>query len=57
MMVKKNQNYLKNLRQFQNGLRREDKRTVYDAHVYHLVPKEDEPSVSIMHDWIYLPTA
>ena len=35
----------------------EDKRTVYDACVYHLIPKEDEPSVCMMHDWIYLPSA
>ena len=35
----------------------EDKRTVYDACAYHLIPKEDEPSVCIMHDWIYLPSA
>ena len=24
---------------------------------YRLVPREDEPSVCLMHDWIYLPTA
>lgn len=35
----------------------EDKRTVYEACAYHLIPKEDEPSVCLMHDWIYLPSA
>ena len=35
----------------------EDKRTVYEACAYHLIPKEDEPSVCMMHDWIYLPSA
>ena len=39
------------------GMEIEDKRTVYDACVYHLIPKEDEPSVCLMHDWIYLPSA
>ena len=24
---------------------------------YRLVPREDEPSVCLMHDWIYLPSA
>ena len=32
----------------------EDKRTVYGECTYHLVPREDEPSVCLMHDWIYL---
>ena len=34
----------------------EDKRTVYGECTYHLVPREDEPSVCLMHDWIYLPS-
>jgi len=32
----------------------EDKRTVYGECTYRLVPREDEPSVCLMHDWIYL---
>lgn len=39
------------------GMEIEDKRTVYAECVYRLVPSEDEPSVCLMHDWIYLPTA
>lgn len=39
------------------GMEIEDKRTVYGACTYHLVPKEDEPSVCLMRDWIYLPSA
>ena len=39
------------------GMEIEDKRTVYEACAYHLIPKEDEPSVCMMHDWIYLPSA
>ena len=39
------------------GMEIEDKRTVYADCVYRLVPKEDEPSVCLMHDWIYLPNA
>lgn len=35
----------------------EDKRTVYGECTYHMVPREDEPSVCLMHDWIYLPSA
>ena len=35
----------------------EDKRTVYGECTYRLVPWEDEPSVCLMHDWIYLPSA
>ena len=35
----------------------EDKRTVYSDCAYRLVPREDEPSVCLMHDWIYLPSA
>ena len=34
----------------------EDKRTVYGECTYRLVPREDEPSVCLMHDWIYLPS-
>ena len=39
------------------GMEIEDKRTVYGECTYHLVPREDEPSVCLMHDWIYLPSA
>ena len=35
----------------------EDKRTVYGECTCRLVPREDEPSVCLMHDWIYLPSA
>lgn len=35
----------------------EDKRTVYGDCSYRLVPREDEPNVCLMHDWIYLPSA
>ena len=35
----------------------EDKRTVYGECTYRLVLREDEPSVCLMHDWIYLPSA
>ena len=35
----------------------EDKRTVFGACAFRLAPREDEPSVCLMHDWIYLPTA
>ncbi len=35
----------------------EDKRTVYSECAFRLIPHEDEPSVCLMHDWIYLPTA
>ena len=34
----------------------EDKRTVYGECTYRLVPREDEPSVCLMHDWIDLPS-
>ncbi len=34
-----------------------DKRTVYGECTYRLVPWEDEPSVCLMHEWIYLPSA
>lgn len=40
-----------------HGMEIEDKRTVYGECTYRLVPREDEPSVCLMHDWIYLPTA
>ena len=39
------------------GMEIEDKRTVYGECAYHLAPREDEPSVCLMHDWIYLPSA
>ena len=39
------------------GMEIEDKRTVYGECAYRLVPREDEPSVCLMHDWIYLPSA
>ena len=39
------------------GMEIEDKRTVYSDCAYRLVPREDEPSVCLMHDWIYLPSA
>ena len=39
------------------GMEIEDKRTVYGECTYRLVPREDEPSVCLMHDWIYLPSA
>jgi hypothetical protein len=35
----------------------EDKRTVYGECAYRQVPREDESSVCLMHDWIYLPSA
>ena len=34
------------------GMEIEDKRTVYGECTYRLVPREDEPSVCLMHDWI-----
>ena len=39
------------------GMEIEDKRTVYSECVYRLIPKETEPSVCMMKDWIYLPSA
>lgn len=39
------------------GMEIEDKRTVYGDCTYRLVPQEDEPSVCLMRDWIYLPSA
>lgn len=39
------------------GLEIEDKRTVYDECTYYLVPRADEPSVCLINDWIYLPSA
>ena len=30
---------------------------IYGECTYRLVPREDEPSVCLMHDWIYLPSA
>ena len=35
----------------------EDKRTVYSECAFRLIPHEDEPSVCLMRDWVYLPTA
>jgi len=35
----------------------DDKRTVYGECARSLVPREDEPSVCLMHDWINLPSA
>ena len=39
------------------GVEIDDNRTVYNECVFGLVPDEDEPSVCLMHDWVYLPTA
>ena len=39
------------------GMEIDDRRTVYAECAYRLVPREDEPSVCLMHDWIYLPSA
>ena len=39
------------------GMEIEDKRMVYGEITHHLVPREDDPSVCLMHDWIYLLTA
>lgn len=39
------------------GMEIEDRRTVYADCVYRLIPKDDEPSVCLLHDWIYLPSA
>lgn len=39
------------------GMEIEDKRTVYVDCAYRLIPKDDEPSVCLMHDWVYLPSA
>lgn len=39
------------------GMEVEDERTVYSACAFRLTPREDEPSVCLMHDWIYLPSA
>lgn len=39
------------------GMEIEDKRTVFSDCVYRLIPREDEPSVCLMHDWVYLPSA
>ena len=35
----------------------EDKRTVYSECAFRLIPREDDPSVLLMHAWVYLPTA
>lgn len=39
------------------GMEIEDKCAVYGEYTYRLVPREDEPSVYLMHGWIYLSTA
>lgn len=39
------------------GMEIDDKRTVYTECAYRLEPREDEPSVCLMHEWVYLPTA
>ena len=39
------------------GIEIDDDRTVYNECAFSLVPDEDEPSVCLMHDWVYLPTA
>lgn len=39
------------------GMEIEDNRTVYNMCAFSLIPKEDEPSVPLLHEWIYLPTA
>ena len=39
------------------GVEIDDTQTVYSDCIFGLVPKEDEPSVCLMHDWIYLPSA
>lgn len=39
------------------GMEIDDKRTVFIDCAFRLVPHEDEPSVCLMHDWIYLPSA
>lgn len=38
------------------GMEIEDKRTVYGECTYWLVPREDEPSVCLMRDWMDLPS-
>jgi len=39
------------------GIEIDDKSTVYSECAFRLVPREDEPGVCLMHDWIYLPSA
>ena len=39
------------------GMEIEDSRTIYNVCAFNLVPREDEPSVPILRDWIYLPSA
>ena len=39
------------------GVEIDDGRTVYGECAFHLIPKENEPSVPIMDDWLCLPTA
>ncbi len=39
------------------GMEIADKWTVYGECIYRLVPWEDEPSLCLRHEWIYLPSA
>lgn len=39
------------------GIEIEDNRTVYSECVFHAIPNDNEPSVCLIRDWIYLPTA
>ena len=39
------------------GMEIEDSRTIYNVCAFNLVPREDEPSVPILRDWIYRPSA
>ena len=39
------------------GMEIDDKHTVYGECAYSLIPEPGEPSVCLMHDWVYLPTA
>ena len=39
------------------GMEIEDSRTIYNVCAFNLVPREDEPSVPLLHDWVCLPTA
>lgn len=39
------------------GMEIDDKRTVFSDCAFWLVPRDSEPSVCLMHEWIYLPSA
>jgi hypothetical protein len=39
------------------GLEIDDMRTVYSLCAWNLVPKDDEPSVCLLKDWVLLPSA